>query len=189
MAAAVAGQVRERSVVTVFEQCFAVTVGQEGVLSLDPSDRGNYASGRVGVGPLVGSKYGLSAMSYPLLDIRNLTLDQVKAIYARDYFDKAGCDSLPPPLAMLVFDSAVNCGPGIAAKWLQEAVGVPRDGMIGPGTLAAVAEHQGQGLRLLATYQAIRLRYMSSLAGWSHNRGWADRLMIVLLAATQMRAA
>ena len=174
---------------TVFDQCFAVTVGQEGGLSMDPSDRGNYASGRVGVGPLVGSKYGISAMSYPMSDIRNMTLDQAKTIYERDYFNRAGCDKLPPPLAVLVFDAAVNSGPGIAPKWLQEAVGVVRDGVIGPATLAAVAEHQGQGMRLLATYQAIRLRYMASLAGWSHNRGWADRLMIVLLAATQVRAS
>ena len=174
---------------TVFEQCFTVTVGQEGGLSLDPADRGNYASGIVGVGPVIGSKYGLSAASYPLTDIRNLTLDGVKAIYERDYFNKSGCDKLPAPLAMLVFDAAVNCGSGIARQWLQGAVGVKRDGAIGPATLAAVAEHQGQGMRLLATYQAIRLRYMASLAGWSHNRGWADRLMVVLLAATQVRAS
>ena len=174
---------------TVFEQCFTVTVGQEGVLSLDPSDRGNWTSGQVGVGVLKGSKYGLSAMRYPTLDFGTLTLNGAMPIYEKDYFREAGCDRLPPPLALLVFDAAVNNGTGISPKWLQEAVGVVRDGVIGPATLAAVAEHQGQGLRLLATYQAIRLRYMASLAGWSHNRGWADRLMVVLLAATQMRAA
>ena len=116
------------------------------------------------------------------------TLDGAKAIYQRDYWTKAGCDKLPPPLAMLVFDAAVSSGPGRAARWLQEAVGVAQDGLIGPITLAAVAAHQGQGMRLLATYQAIRLRFMTSLPQWSHNRGWADRLMVVLLASTQMEA-
>ena len=173
---------------SAFDRAFAVTVGQEGTLSLDPSDRGNYASGRVGVGPVVGSMYGISAMSYPTLDIQGLTLDDAKAIYQRDYWTKAGCDKLPPPLAMLCFDAAVSSGPGRAARWLQEAVGVAQDGAIGPATLAAVAAHQGQGMRLLATYQAIRLRFMASLPQWSHNRGWADRLMVVLLASTQMEA-
>ena len=172
---------------TVSDECFSIIVGNEGVLSLDPADRGNYPSGRVGFGPLIGSKYGISAMSYPTLDIRNLTLDQARAIFERDYFNKIGCNKLPPPLALLLSDTEFNGGHPV--QWLQEAVGVKRDGEIGPATLAAVAEHQGQGLRLLATYQAIRLRYMASLAGWSHNRGWADRLMVVLLAATQVRAA
>ena len=172
---------------SISDQCFSVIVGSEGVLSLDPADRGNYPSGRVGVGPLVGSKFGISAASYPMLDIRNLTQDQAKTIFERDYFNKIGCDKLPGPLALLLADTAFNGGHPV--QWLQEAVGVVRDGVIGPATLAAVAEHQGQGLRLLATYQAIRLRYMASLAGWSHNRGWADRLMVVLLAATQVRAS
>lgn len=171
---------------TILDYCFRVTVSTEGGLSRDRSDRGNWTSGIVGVGTFKGSKYGVSAHAYPLLDIASLTLADARGIFERDYFDQAGCAKLPGPLAVLVADAAYNNGPGIAPKWLQQALGVPVDGMIGPVTLAAVTAHQGHGLALLSRYQAIRLRYMASLPGWIHNTGWADRLCVVLLAATQV---
>ncbi len=47
------------------------TLHQEGGLSLDPKDPGNWTGGKVGLGKLLGTKYGIAAASHPGLDVRH----------------------------------------------------------------------------------------------------------------------
>ena len=122
---------------TSFDQAFAAVIGHEGGYTDDPRDAGNWTGGAAGQGALRGTNRGISAAAYPALDIAALTAADARAIYRRDYWDKVAGDSLPPPLALLVFDAAVNAGVGRAARWLQGAAGVHADGAIGPATLAA----------------------------------------------------
>lgn len=57
------------------------------------------------------TKYGISKRAYPNVDIKNLTVEQARAIYERDYWQAAGCDQITDPaLAFLMFDTAVNQG-------------------------------------------------------------------------------
>ena len=121
-----------------FDLSFDRVVGHEGGLSLDRNDRGNWTSGKIGVGSLNGTKYGISAMAYPHTDIRNLTLQDAKDIYRRDYWNKCRCDDLPKAIDYLVFDAAVNHGNSRSAKFLQTAVGASADGVIGEKTVAKV---------------------------------------------------
>jgi len=123
---------------TSFERAFRVVVGEEGVLSLNPLDPGNWTGGWQNKGRLRGTKYGISARAFPTLDIRNLTLAQARAIYRVKYWDRIAGDALPRSAALLVFDAAVNQGVGIAARCLQYAAGVGADGVVGPETIAAV---------------------------------------------------
>lgn len=88
----------------------------EGGLSSDPNDLGNYVDGK-----FVGTKYGISARSYPNLDIVNLTLEQAKEIYYNDYWLRSGADNLSWPLCLAHFDLAVNGGIGRAQEALQES--------------------------------------------------------------------
>jgi len=164
--------------VSVFDQCFAIVVGIEGGLSLDPSDPGNYTGGHVGLGVLKGTKFGISAASYPDLDIANLTLDQAKAIYQSDYWIEVSADLMPPPLALLVFDAAVNNGVCQAKHLLQQALGVTVDGVIGPQTEAALsAAMKSDVSALCAEFQARRVVFMSGLTLWYRDGlGWARRL-------------
>lgn len=92
----------------------------EGGLSMNPEDHGNWTGGRKGQGELRGTNFGISAASYPRLDIRNLTREQAIAIYERDYWQSSGAASLPYPLSLLVLDTAVLHGVGTAKKWLKE---------------------------------------------------------------------
>jgi len=71
-------------------------------------------------------------------DLKAITDEQLQHIYKTGYWDKCHCDDLPNGMDYVVFDQAVNSGPGRSAKWLQGAIGVPVDGGIGPQTLAAV---------------------------------------------------
>ena len=154
----------------VFARCFAETIGEEGGFSADPDDPGNWTGGSVGRGACRGTKFGISAAAYPGLDIASLTLEDAKAIYARDYWAPIAGDKLPPALAMLVFDAAVNDGVAEASRWLQAAVGVATDGVIGPLTLAALEARREDLLGLCARFQAARLAALPGeprfLAGW-----------------------
>src|SRR5271168_855735 len=121
-----------------FDEAFTIVVGEEGSLSLDRSDRGNWTSGVVGVGQCNGTKFGISAMAYPNEDIANLTLDRAKFLFKRDYWDRVSGDDIPAVVALGLFDAAVNEGVGGSIKLGQAALGVTVDGVLGPGTKAAL---------------------------------------------------
>lgn len=160
---------------SAFADCFAALIGNEGAYTNSSTDRGNWTSGQIGVGTLKGTKYGISAMSYPTLDIANLTLDAAQQIYRADYWNRFGGDLLDPALAFQVFDGAVNSGVGPAVRWLQSAAGVTADGVIGPVTAAAIAAHQPKAL--IAAFNGYRLQYMAQAAAWpTYSKGWALRI-------------
>lgn len=54
------------------------------------------------------------------IPIKDLTLPEVSIIYKREYWDKCGCDKMDNRLAIVCFDSAVNCGVGRTRSWLDE---------------------------------------------------------------------
>ncbi|PPQ31172.1 hypothetical protein CCS01_17900 [Rhodopila globiformis] len=174
----------------VFDQAFKVVLDHEGHYSANPADPGNWTGGRCGAGECRGTNWGISAAAYPQLDIKALTLAEAQEIYRRDYWDKAGCGKLPAALALLVFDAAVTSGVGRAVRWLQAALKVPQDGVIGPATLAAVEACAGNGFRLCADFQANRLVFMAGLATWrTFGAGWARRLCELPFEALQMGVA
>jgi lysozyme family protein len=176
---------------TAFEQAFVVVVGHEGGFCSERADPGNWTGGAVGCGELHGTKFGISAAAYPAEDIVNLTLEAAAAIYRRDYWDRVSGDRLSLPLALLVFDAAVNNGVVRAAGWLQGAVGVTVDGRLGPETLAAVdaAVRARSSAAICAEFQAQRLMFMTGLPTWRiFGLGWARRLSLLPYQSVAMSA-
>lgn len=162
---------------SVYENAFRAVVGEEGGYTANQADPGNWTGGKCGVGRCNGTKYGISAASYPTVDIPGLSLDDARAIYRRDYWNRVRGDELPPALALLVFDAAVNSGPGRAIQWLQATLRVKVDGILGPISLAAAQQCAGQGAAVLSEYQAQRLIFMASLPTWrTFALGWARRV-------------
>lgn len=159
-----------------FDQAFQRLIGFEGGLSLDPKDKGNWTSGIIGQGELRGSKFGISAASYPHLDIANLTVEQAKEIYRTDFWDASMAPSFQDPMAYQLFDMAVNSGPRNAVVLLQRALGVADDGRVGPKTLEACSKISNT-TALAIRFLAFRLRFMTHASGWeSQGRGWANRI-------------
>lgn len=145
---------------TLWERVQQSVLRHEGGLSLNPHDRGNWTTGVVGQGELKGTNFGISAMSYPDLDIKNLTRDQAIAIYKRDFWDLIPSD-LPDGLRWMAFDAAVNHGPHRALSWLK--------------THHTVAE-----------YAAARLRFYTALGSWEHfGAGWTRRIAGLLEEITE----
>jgi lysozyme family protein len=158
-----------------FQKAFELLIGNEGVYSDDPNDRGNWTGGRINTGELKGSKYGISAAAYPALDIKNLTLEDARRIYYRDYWGPAGCDAVPDQIKFDLFDFAVNSGPRRAIKLLQLAIGAVDDGVLGPKTMMAINNYHPALLRL--RLQGQRMMLMVQDPTWAtQGRGWMIRL-------------
>jgi lysozyme family protein len=163
-----------------FDSMFDLVAGHEGEFTNNAEDPGNWTTGKVGVGTCRGTKFGISAAAYPDIDIVDLTLDEAKALYRRDYWDRFDGDRLPGALALLVFDAAINNGTGRAVSWLQSVARVPQDGIVGPETLAAVdrlTTAQDGATALCSEFLAQRLTFMAALPTWkTFGLGWARRL-------------
>lgn len=156
-----------------FDQAFDILLKHEGGFVDHPDDPGGAT--RFGVTEAVAREVGYRG------DMRDLPLDLAKRIYRERYWDAVKADQLPAQVRYVVFDAAVNSGVGQAARWLQRAVGVRDDGVIGPQTLAAVAQHSPEALT--RRFLSQRLRFMSGLANWpAFGRGWARRIADLLEA-------
>lgn len=158
-----------------FDEAFTRVLGHEGGYSGDSHDRGNWTTGVIGKGKLLGTKYGISAMSYPNLNIPDLTRGQAKAIYKRDFWDRVNGDSLHPALAYQLFDAAINHGPGNAIRMLQRAVVVADDGQWGPITKAVVDGSDTDDI--LKRFNAERLDFYTKLSTFPrYGKGWVRRV-------------
>jgi lysozyme family protein len=113
-----------------FDIAIVKTLAREGGSKItdDPSDHGGV------------TKYGISSRAYPNVDIRNLTEQQAREIYKRDYWDRVcGDDILHQDLAEVIFDGAVNMGEKTTIKLLQSAMEMNTiDGIFGSKTLNCV---------------------------------------------------
>lgn len=146
-----------------FDRAFELVIGHEGGYVNNPADPGGE------------TKFGISKRSYPNEDIASMTLERAKLIYKRDFYDKLRCGDMPRSLGFSVFDCGVNCGVTRAAEFLQKLLSVTVDGQIGPKTLEAVSQANGQ--LLAAKFNAIRLQYHASLPTWpSFGKGWSRRV-------------
>jgi lysozyme family protein len=170
-----------------FELSFELLIGHEGGWGNHPDDRGNWTTGVCGQGENRGTKYGICAASYPTHDIKNLTLDQARDIYHRDYWTPARCPEMRPRLALIVFDSAVNNGVGRAIGFVQTAVGATSDGAWGPNTQAAFDRASARDIddtALAAEVHAQRIYFMAQINTWNtFGLGWSRRLALVPLQA------
>lgn len=156
-------------------KCIDFVLQHEGGFQNRADDPGNWTGGRVGKGRLVGTRYGISAASYPDLDIANMGVSQAANIYRRDYYAAGGCDLLPYPLAIILFDACVNQGVPWATRELQKVLGVVADGKIGPVTMAAIAKKPLKNIvRAFMVRRLLRYAKIDN-SGWE--AVWFDRIV------------
>ena len=108
-------------------------------------------------------------------DMRSLTPAMVGPLYKKRYWDAVRGDDLPSGVDLCVFDCAVNAGVGRASKFLQQAVGVPADGVIGPKTIAAVTAIPAD--EVIEKFCNLREAHYKSLSTFAtFGKGWMNRL-------------
>lgn len=118
-------------------------------------------------------------------EMRALKPTDVAPLYKSRYWDAVRGDDLPAGVDYAVFDAAVNSGPKRAAKWLQRAVGVADDGLIGPATIAAA--NAMRPADVVNGLSSARLRFLQSLKTWPvFGKGWGRRVVEVQSVALAM---
>lgn len=123
-------------------------------------------------------------------DLRDMTRDDARDLYRVHFWDAIEGDELPGPLAMLVFNSAVNQGARRAAKFLQRAAGAKEDGVIGPNTLdAADVAWMHDPAALMREFLTAQMLHYTSLAIFAtFGRGWVRRTMDLAILAAEALA-
>lgn len=125
------------------------------------------------------TRWGISQRAYPNEDIQHLTRERAEELYFRDYWTPMHCEDLSWPVALMLFDAAVNQGTGAAPRLLQEALGVAVDGVLGPKTLAAA---QGMSPAVLAWRLGRRRlrRYARTEGSAGDHESWTVRTLDML---------
>lgn len=158
-----------------FDQALVRLLAHEGGFSDNKSDPGGKTL--YGITENVARDYGyLGAMN-------ELPLSIAKRIYRNKYWDAIMAEQMPDVVRYPLFDAAVNSGVAQSVKWLQGALGVEADGIIGPVTLEAVRKANTDSIARVMIGK--RLRFMAGLPGWGvFSRGWARRIADILETQT-----
>jgi len=131
-----------------FDICFDRLMGHEGGYVNDPNDPGGE------------TKWGISKRSYPALNIKQLTREDAKVIYYRDFWKRINGDLLHKAISFQLFDFAVNSGPAIAVTAFEDS---------------AKRSHSVADMVMHIT--AYRLEFLTTLKNWPHHgKGWARRM-------------
>ena len=115
------------------------------------------------------TKFGIAKNANPNVDVPNLTWSQAQDIYYNKYWLASSCDKMPGRIAALHFDTCVNNGISRAGKMIQSAIGVVPDGVVGPDTLANLANFDG--ITLCNTLCNTRAQYYNSLVSANPSKG------------------
>lgn len=154
-----------------YDKCIETILHHEGGYVNHPSDPGGETN--LGVTKRVYEDWGGTK------DMKDLTVEDVKPIYKKNYWDRVKGDDLPAGLDLCVFDFGVNAGTGRAAKYLQRMIGTTADGGIGPNTLKALGLYiEEVGVEgAITEYQSRRQDYYESLSTFeTFGKGWSRRV-------------
>jgi lysozyme family protein len=156
-----------------FERSLKKVLVHEGGFSDHPKDPGGATMKGVTQGTYDAWR---RAEGLPVRSVRLMEEKELQAIYRKRYWDVIKGDKLPPGVSYVVFDGAVNSGPSQSVKWLQRALGIKADGMVGQDTIGAVSAHTNHDY-LIAKVLERRLAFLKALKTWkTFKNGWTDRV-------------
>ena len=166
---------------TNFPACLEVVLQSEGGFSDDPQDPG----GVTNLGVTLHTWSGYVGHTATVAEMHALTPAMVAPLYRSEYWNACDCDFLPNGVDLMIFDEAVNAGPGRARRSLQTAAGVTADGSIGPPTEAAVKA--SSPINLIGAVATNREAFYRSLPTFSRfGKGWLARVERTKIAALAM---
>ena len=164
-----------------FDLSFHALLKHEGGFVMHPKDPGGMTN--LGVTKSAWEDYVGHAVDEA--QMRALTPDTVMPFYRSRYWNAVGGDSLPGGVDYCVFDCAVNSGPRQAIKFLQRAVKVTDDGILGIGTRTAVANTDPR--LIVSRLTASRLDFLQKLPTFTtFGKGWVRRVREVETLANSL---
>ncbi len=154
-----------------FEPCVDFTFAEEGGFVVDDGGPTNF-----GIRQITLARWRNLAVSAQA--VRDMTRGEASQIYFSWYFVPVSGPSLASGLDLMVFDHGVNAGPVESVVLLQSLLGVARDGLVGPRTLAAV--HAQPCADLIVALGAEQQKFYRSPALYAkfqtYGAGWMARL-------------
>jgi len=164
-----------------WDKCFDLVIVNEGGYVDNPADPGGATNW--GCTKAVWEQYIGHEVSKE--DIRNLTKEDVKPLYKRNYWDAIHGDALPSGLDYCLFDCAINSGVGRATKFIQEIVGVFADGAIGNNTVTAI--NQMNTVTMINEFSDKRQAFLETLKTFPvFGKGWTKRVTEVRIKSLEM---
>jgi lysozyme family protein len=156
-----------------FDQALDIILKHEGGYVNHPNDPGGETNYGITKRVAVANGY--------MDDMESIPMEIVRKIYLTDYWIACRCDELPAPMRLPVFDAAVNSGTRRSIQWLQAALGVTSDGVIGPKTIAAATQSDHVKTARNACFE--RLTFLTTLNHFAtFGRGWTRRVIDILRA-------
>ena len=150
-----------------FDKAFDLLIGNEGGYVNNPADPGGETNWGITRAVAIDNGYTASMKLMPK--------ETAEQIYKKMYWDKLQCDQLPFIVAFQLFDAGVNHGNSQAVKFLQRALSVADDGVIGAKTIAAT--NPLDDLQIVMLFNAERIEFYSSLKTFStFGKGWVRRV-------------
>lgn len=175
---------------SLFEQALAHVLEMEGGWSDDPHDPGGPTNRGITLATFAAFR-GLTVTAANreslVAGLRAISPGTVRSIYFQRYWRPSTAANLPPAVGFMHFDASVNHGVTGAARLLQQAVGAPIDGEIGPVTMGEVGARDADTI-VRAYADARRARYRALPHYWRFGRGWlarVDRTLVASLALTR----
>lgn len=121
----------------------------------------------------------------PAQSVKNASPLETSLIYGKLYWLPIRGDDLPSGVDYATFDMAVNSGVNRASRFLQRAVGVTEDGVIGPQTIAACKAVPPKNI--INSLCAERVAFLKTCLGFPEfGRGWIARVTSVQTQAERM---
>ena len=162
-----------------FPRCLDVLWPEEGGFSNRASDPG----GPTNLGITIATLSEYMGRPASVSQVQGLTRETATPIYHKLIWQPIKGSYLPSGLDLMVFDTAVNNGPGRAAKFLQQALGVEPDGVIGSGTLDALSGRSAS--ELIEHVHALRYAFDKQLPDAGGYLGWFTRIDAIAIIAQQ----
>jgi len=174
-----------------WQKSFEMMLASEGGFSMDERDNGNkLPDGRKGSTMLGVTQYNWeNYIGHQVTheQMKKLTPANLEPMYKKKYWDAVRGDDLPSGIDYLVFDMGVNAGPGRSIKLLQQSIGVPADGGLGPITLAAVKAADPQ--KLIEDFSKEKEEFYRSLPTFNvYGNGWLNRVAAVKVKSINLLA-
>jgi lysozyme family protein len=166
-------------------QIIDAVLKHEGGFVNNPADHGGATNFGITAADL--GRWRALGRSATVDEVRGMTVDEARLIYQAWYINAPGLKAISDGyLRWVVVDSGVLHGTRTAIKWLQQALGVTIDGVMGSQTQTALAGAEPP--HVAARVLAIRIcRYGSIVVGELSQlqflAGWLNRATSILAAA------
>lgn len=130
-----------------FLQAHAFTAKWEGGLTDNPADPGGITNKGISLRFLKGLPVSTGDIDcdgdVDADDIRTITTSDAERLFRLSFWDTLKCDDYVQPVALALYDAAVNCGRAQAVKFVQRAINtlggnLAVDGKLGTATHAAL---------------------------------------------------